>query len=160
MPPFTWLDKSEDWFEKHSVLPLIQAATGSIQVFEVKGRPMPQERPRVCVKGGKAWGYTPSSSKTFKEKVYWSVVGARPIKWEPPYTVILKFICDPELEPHYKYPMSTKHGDLDNLAKSVLDALFGKNKIFSDDRFIKDLVLYKRLPEINEEPCVKIILIK
>ena len=160
MNPYSWLHTSLDTFEKNCVYPLIRSVMGPVQVFTVEGRPMPQERPRVCSKGGKAWAYTPASSKAFKEKVYWSVAGARPVRFEPPYSVIIKFICDPDLEFQYDYPLSPKHGDLDNLAKSVLDALFGKNKIFSDDRYIKDLILYKRLPEVNEKPGAKIIIIK
>jgi Holliday junction resolvase RusA-like endonuclease len=155
----TWLDNTQDAFEVTAIRPLIRAAIGHHQVFTVLGRPMPQERPRVMQKGGKAWTFTPAASKNYKEKVYWSVAGAKPVKWEPPYTVIIKFICEPT-EKDVDYPFSPIHGDLDNLEKSVLDAIFGKTKIFSDDRYIKDLISYKRLPELGEVPCAKIILIK
>jgi Holliday junction resolvase RusA-like endonuclease len=160
MSPISWLERSLDWFEQNCVYPLIRAARGPLQVFEVRGRPMPQERPRVCSKGGKSWAFTPRTSKDYKDKVYWSVAGSRPVKFEPPYTVVLKFICDPSMADDLDYPLSPRHGDVDNLAKSILDAIFGRNKIFSDDRYIIDLISYKRLPEVGEEPCVKIILIK
>lgn len=159
-PPVAALFKSTDPFELTCVLPILNLPGATVEFFEVKGRPVPMDRPRIISRGGKAWAFTPKESKNWKESVLWQVAAQRPKELRPPFMVIMKFVCDPNIAADDDFPVAPRHGDLDNLAKSVLDALFGRSKVFADDRFITDMVLYKRLPEVGEDAGVKIWVVK
>ena len=147
-----------DPFELHCVFPILRREKISVQLFEIKGNPVAMERPVTFTRGGKSMTFTPARSRNWKNHVALSVMGQRPIKCPAPYTVIIKFICDPNLaKTDGGYPVAPKHGDLDNLAKSILDALFGpKDKLFQDDREIVNLITYKRFPEVGGTIGVKI----
>ena len=111
--------------------------------------PVPQGRPRFVKRGNFVQTYDPKTSKEFKEKLkglakeyhmspseralevsivfYMGIPKSKPKKWRE------RAARDEE--------KCTVHKDLDNLAKSVLDALTGT--LWKDDSQIVTLKLYK-----------------
>lgn len=109
-------------------------------------RPFPKERPRARAAGGKAFIYTPSKTKAAEASQADAFLGAAPAGFQPlegPLDVILTFddttvqvdiaACDPAT--------SKLRGDLDNYAKTTLDALNGVAWV--DDRQITKLTIIK-----------------
>lgn len=112
----------------------------SVQHYWISGEPVPNERPRIISRGGKSWAFTPSSTQKARQKILNAVLTQQKRKMEPPYSVAIKFVMSPE----------QKDGDLDNLSKNVMDALFSNKKCippmpFKDDRYIQNLVCFKRV---------------
>lgn len=98
--------------------------------FTVPGEPVPKARPRVLG----TVTYTPARTKAH-ERLVWvhaAKAGVRPIVG--PVTMWLDF-----------YVTRMDRGDLDNLAKTVLDALSGT--AYADDRQVVVLHLQKHLSD-------------
>ena len=117
------------------------------QYFFVPGQPIPQGRPRVVAVGGRAWAFTPKKTKNYTDSVYTSVARQGAIALPAPYTICLRFCLPPLKTIDELYPTRKSHGDLDNLEKAVLDSLFGKGKIFSDDSEVVSVIKSKRLAD-------------
>ena len=97
--------------------------------FVVKGKPVPKARARV----GKRGGYTPKRTKEYEKKVWATAVSARNQAHlkahDGPVVLLLAFDQEKAvvdvvyLDESEAY--STGYPDLDNLIKSVSDALIG-----------------------------------
>lgn len=101
--------------------------------FVVPGTPKGKARPRVCFKGNRAWAYTPKVTRTYESE----------IKKHALKSGIKKKVGNVSIEISaiFKIPKSTsktkskqmlegqirptKKPDMDNIAKTVLDALNG-----------------------------------
>lgn len=102
--------------------------------FTVPGRPVPKKRPRVAYQGRRAVTYTPRETKDYEQAVGWA---ARPHFRQP-----LEGMVGVNLQ--FFVARKDRRGDIDNLAKSVLDGLNGI--AFADDRQIVGL-------DINLHEC-------
>lgn len=96
---------------------------------KVPGYPHPTIRARS--KGGQAQHYDPPENMAAKEKIQWAT------RWNKPLLAGQLVV-----EIWFVYARPNPTADLDNLAKTVLDAY---NKyVWGDDRQIADLILHKR----------------
>ena len=93
--------------------------------FEIPGRPMPKQRPRVGRYGNI---YTPRETKSYEELV--GIVARQHCK-EP-----LAGDISVAIEVYGK-----RIGDLDNIAKSILDGMSGI--VYVDDRQVTELSIRK-----------------
>lgn len=80
--------------------------------FTVPGRPVPKGRPRFNTRTGHA--YTPRRTQDYQAKVGWHARIAQTMLTEKP--VVLRV---------WAYTHTKSHGDVDNIAKAVADALIG-----------------------------------
>ena len=102
------------------------AVCGGIKMrFEIPGRPMPKQRPRVGRYGNI---YTPRETKSYEELV--GIVARQHCK-EP-----LAGDISVAIEVYGK-----RIGDLDNIAKSILDGMSGI--VYVDDRQVTELSIRK-----------------
>ncbi|WP_269462419.1 RusA family crossover junction endodeoxyribonuclease [Cupriavidus taiwanensis] len=108
--------------------------------------PLPAPRPRVFQNRA----YMPASYTAFCKEV----AAALPQTDEPPLDGELKMFIEFVCKPIAKSKFTTPAGDLDNLAKGVMDVLT-KEGWYGDDRQIIRLVLSKRFPEAGEVPHMK-----
>jgi Holliday junction resolvase RusA-like endonuclease len=100
-----------------------------ICAFEVAGEPVPKARPRVGRRGGR----TPERTRSWEETVGWAAKQA--YKGEP-------VSCEVAVSAVF-HTRRTRPGDLDNLLKSVLDAL---NGIVWDDDIRVSKIIARREP--------------
>ena len=114
----------------------------TIITFTISGTAIPKARPRTTKRGNRAIMYTPAKTKEFEN--YVKLVAAQHAPKE-----LLTGPLDVELEFNLQRPKSlpkkiqhhTKKPDIDNLAKSVLDALEGI--IYVNDAQVIALRVYK-----------------
>lgn len=94
----------------------------------IPGRPVPKGRPRLGVRGRKAYIYTPPETKEYEKLVGWvaKCTGCRPT--EGPVAVMLDVFARRKM-------------DVDNIAKSVLDGLNGV--AYLDDVQVVELLVRK-----------------
>lgn len=105
--------------------------------FVVPGRPVPKGRPRLGVRGRKAYVYTPPETREYERLVGWVAksAGCRPV--EGPVSVTLSVYVKGRL-------------DADNIAKSILDGLNGV--AYEDDDQVVELHIWKyRVKNAAEE---------
>lgn len=109
--------------------------------FIVKGQPVPKGRPRL----GKNRTYTPKATKVYQQVV--ALVARQHIKrmYLSPVFLHLKF---------YREIQKGKKPDVDNLAKSVMDALEGI--AYKNDDLIRKL--YIEVDYIRDNPRVEIFI--
>lgn len=132
--------------------------------FKVEGRPVPQPRPRVYrTATGKSKAVNSRQSINYKRIVKYAALSEmnkqRLTMTDRPLAMRLTFVFTPpksytkkKLEAVKSGELRyTKHKDLDNLAKSVMDAL--NNVVYKDDSQIVTLCANK---EYGEEDCVLI----
>jgi Holliday junction resolvase RusA-like endonuclease len=116
---------------------------------------VPKGRPRVTTRGGFASTYTPKKTLDYERRVsQWArkAMNDQPlIEGACSLTVIFYFAL-PKSRPQYQRRAMragmlpcTNHIDLDNLAKSIKDALNGV--VWVDDRQVTTLVAHKRWAE-------------
>ena len=111
--------------------------------------PVPQGRPRFVKRGNFVQTYDPKTSKEFKEKLKGLAKQECPTVSERALEVSIVFYMGIPKSKSKKWrelaarneEKCTVHKDLDNLAKSVLDALTGT--MWKDDSQIVTLKLYK-----------------
>lgn len=98
--------------------------------FVVEGPVVPLARPRVILRTkGSARAYTPDRSIAYKRTIAWGArkgLGRRPWPKDQYYSVFVT-VFRPE----------SKLGDIDNIAKIVLDGLTGT--LYADDRQVRGL---------------------
>jgi len=101
--------------------------------FEVVGQPVPKARPRVVTKGKRRFAYTPKKVKEWEAHVKEEARRhfERPFDW--PVVVSLIFYMPRPKSRRLDFWVPTTP-DLDNLEKSVLDALNGV--AYTDDRLV------------------------
>ena len=132
--------------------------------FKVEGRPVPQPRPRVYrTATGKSKAVNSRQSINYKRIVKYAALSEmnrqQLTMTDRPLAMRLTFVFAPpksytkkKLEAVNSGELRyTKHKDLDNLAKSVMDAL--NNVVYKDDSQIVTLCANK---EYGEEDCVLI----
>jgi Holliday junction resolvase RusA-like endonuclease len=97
--------------------------------FEVEGRPVPKARARVVTRGKRRFAFTPKKVKEWETVVKEEAVKhfERPFAW--PVVVSLIFYMPRPKSRRLDFWVTTTP-DLDNLEKSVLDAL---NEVAYDD---------------------------
>ncbi|MDD3655055.1 MAG: RusA family crossover junction endodeoxyribonuclease [Desulfotomaculaceae bacterium] len=107
----------------------------------VPGRPVPKGRPRLGVRGRKAFIYTPPATREYEKLVGWVAksAGCRPV--EGPVSVALSVYVKGRL-------------DADNIAKSILDGLNGV--AYEDDDQVVELLVRKHKVKRKEEERVEI----
>jgi len=107
----------------------------------IPGRPVPKGRPRLGVRGRKAYVYTPPETKEYENIVGWvaKCMGCRPT--EEPVSVMLDIYARGKM-------------DVDNVAKSILDGLNGV--AYEDDDQVVELLVRKHKVKRKEEERVEI----
>ena len=107
----------------------------------VPGRPVPKGRPRLGVRGKKAFIYTPPATREYEKLVGWiaKCSGCKPV--DGPVAV--------DLDIYVRIRM-----DLDNVAKSVLDGLNGI--AYQDDGQVIELLVKKFKVTKKEDERVEI----
>lgn len=110
-------------------------------IFEVHGKPVPKGRPRFNRATGRT--YTPERSRKYEQNVATVAAFRRPAGWpfDARYRVKLTAWCP-----------TKRRVDVDNVAKSVLDALNGI--AFDDDSRVVDLHVTRELD--RERPRVRV----
>lgn len=164
----TDISLSGDYFEDVVLDALINSGR-PVQHFFFAGRPIPLARQRSAVIKGKDGkqkivAFSPKQNVFNKNRIYAECLAQNPKRWTPPYTVAIKFICEPLKTIREEYPTSPSHGDTDNMTKLVWDSLFapvGKTiPIFQDDRYIINTLVFKRLPRPGEKVGIHFWMIK
>ena len=163
----------DDFFEESVVCNLLTAPEAKVQHFFFEGKPIPLARQRSAViktAFGKprVVAFSPKQNTFQKDKIYYACLNQKPIRFDPPYTIAIKFVCEPLKTAREPFPISPTHGDLDNLCKLVLDSLFfnigPKCKksipVYQDDRHIVNIIAYKRLPKSGEKPGIHFWMVK
>ena len=161
---------SGDFFEDVVLDSLLRGAS-AVQHFFFVGRPAPLARQRSAVIKGlngkqRVIAFSPKQNVFNKNRIYAACLEATPVRWPPPYTIAVKFICEPLKTVKEEYPVSSSHGDLDNLEKLILDAIFFDKRpkrpipIFQDDRHIVNVLKFKRFPVAGEQPGIHFWMIK
>lgn len=110
---------------------------------------MPAPRPRLT-----KWGsaYYPS---TYNQHMA-DIAASLPTKADVlmgELMIELEFVCKPMKASKF----TTPNGDLDNLAKPIMDVLTKKGW-YGDDRQIVDLYARKRFANPGEDPCINVSL--
>ena len=144
-----------------------------VQHFFFEGKPIPLARQRsALIKPAfgkqRIVAFSPKQNTQTKDRIYSACLTARPVRFEPPYTVAIKFICEPLKTLAEEYPTSMSHGDCSNLLKLIEDALFfdmdKKTKrgipVYKDDRHIINMVVFKRLPGPGDKPGIHFWMVK
>jgi len=119
----------------------------------VEGKPVPKARPRVVRKGGRTWSFTPKKTKDWEKKI---AEEARN-HFEEPFCIPVRL----SLTFYLKTPKSREGQiyvqtipDLDNLEKSVLDALNGI--AYDDDKRVVSKTsekIYGNNPRVEIKIC-------
>lgn len=163
-----------DYFEDVVLDNLLTWPGARIQHFFFEGKPIPLARQRsaaIKTMSGKyrAIAFSPKQNVYEKNRIYAACLGKAPVRFEPPYTVAIKFICESLKTVKEIYPTSGSHGDLDNLQKLIFDSLFfdmdAKKRtnaipIYRDDRHIINSLMFKRLPRLGEKPGIHFWMVK
>ena len=113
-----------------------------ITVFTIPGKSIPKARPRATMISGKALVYTPTQTKQFEK--YVKLVAAQHAPRElltGALEVQLDFFLPRPKSLPIKIKYHTKKPDIDNLAKSVLDAMEGI--IYVNDAQVISLLVTK-----------------
>jgi len=108
----------------------------------VPGRPVPKGRPRLGVRGKKAYIYTPPATREYEKLVGWiaKCSGCKPLNGSLAVKLHL-FIRG-------------RSGDVDNYCKSILDGLNGV--AYQDDGQVVELLVRKHKVKRKEEERVEI----
>lgn len=131
--------------------------------FTIYGRPQPKQRPRVLRSG---ITYTPKETLNYEEQVKQAAIQSELLPDKPTEEalkiIIWCFFEIPKSWPKKKqeqarrgqiYPTARHNGDIDNLAKIVMDGLNGV--AYKDDSQIVQLVINKKY---SEEPRVEVLI--
>lgn len=133
--------------------------------FTIPGAPFGKERPRITVRGGFGHAYTPKKTVDYEKGVR-SVAMGKVLKtpgWDAEAPMAVRIVA------YYPIPASytkkkrqavlegklhpTVKPDLDNVCKSILDAMNGV--VYNDDKQI--IVLYGEKHYAKEDPNVAVI---
>ena len=101
-------------------------------MFRVTGQPVAKARPRMARRGKAVWAYTPKTTKEYEELVASSFVKKykkfKPIEGPVSVEALIMLNAPAYVLKLWKrgaYPHHTKKPDIDNIMKSILDALNG-----------------------------------
>jgi Holliday junction resolvase RusA-like endonuclease len=111
--------------------------------------PVPAPRPRVRVHNGVGFAYYAGKYKTFLAEAP-KAIPESPIFYVKgtPLIVNVTVVLPRPMKPANEYPV----GDVDNYAKSVLDAVTKNGSYWHDDVQITTLVIEKRYTDPHEAP--------
>ena len=109
----------------------------------VPGEPFPQPRVKAAIAGKHARVYTPTTGKAWREALVRSLELAPPrALLKGPLDVELFFyIKRPKSHKPNSHPIGARSGDLDNYAKSVLDAM--QDRVYTNDSQVVKLLVVK-----------------
>jgi Holliday junction resolvase RusA-like endonuclease len=125
--------------------------------FVVKGHPAPKGS-RVFL-GGSASRESSDGCKPWVEAIAMSCLGQRPKGvglLKPPYKVGLRFVMPRPAGPKYDWPSAD--GDLDKLARAVLDGLT-QGGLIVDDRHVVQLDCVKEFAGPGKQTGVSIVIL-
>lgn len=125
--------------------------------FVVKGHPAPKGS-RVFL-GGSASKESSDGCKPWVEAIAMSCLGQRPKGvglLKPPYKIGLRFVMPRPKGPKYDWPSSD--GDLDKLARAVLDGLT-QGGLIVDDRHVVQLDCSKEFAGAGKQTGVSIVIL-
>ena len=91
--------------------------------FEVLGVPRSKQRPRVCNFRGRKFSYTPKTTKNYENLIKSSYLAVSQKFWSKDLPVKMDIIAFFPISKQLKKLLPTSSPDLDNIAKSVCDAL-------------------------------------
>ena len=121
--------------------------------FSVVGSPVPKSRPRVVTKGKRRFAYTPKRVKAWENVIREEAEKHFDRPFDGPVVVSIVFLMPRPKSRRLDFWVSTTP-DLDNLEKSVLDAL---NEVaYCDDRQVVVKSSSKRYVQ-REEPGVQVV---
>lgn len=140
--------------------------------FRVEGTPKPKARPRFRRTPNFVQTYTPETTVNWEQTIVRQVREALAgiDVYQPGETAVLPFakriVADvrincvrPKSAPKsVEFPLKAQPGDVDNLAKSVLDALQLAG-VIQDDKTVTDLTAYKRFTTEGHPEGVEVELI-
>ena len=114
----------------------------TVYSITIPGRPVPKARPRLGVRGRKAFVYTPPATREYEKLVGWVAKcnGCKPLNG--PLAVQLHLF------------IRGRSGDVDNYCKSILDGLNGV--AYEDDDQVIELLVRKHKVKRKEEERVEI----
>lgn len=112
--------------------------------------PAPAPRPQAAVISGHAVVYNPKSYKTHCEQIAAALPKLADAPLHGELFMAIEFVC----KPIAKSKFTTPAGDLDNLAKPLMDVLT-KQGWYGDDRQVVALSLSKRFPAADESPHIR-----
>ena len=114
----------------------------TVYSITIPGRPVPKGRPRLGVRGKKAYVYTPPKTKEYENLVGWVArcAGCKPLNG--PIAVKLRLF------------IRGRSGDVDNYSKSILDGLNGV--AYEDDDQVVELQVRKYKVKRKEEERAEI----
>lgn len=107
----------------------------------IPGRPVPKGRPRLGVRGRRAYVYTPPATKEYERIVGWMAKSSGCQPFDGPVHVRLDVFTRGKL-------------DVDNVAKSVLDGLTGV--VYEDDDQVVELLVRKHKVKDKADERVEI----
>ncbi|NLL20008.1 MAG: RusA family crossover junction endodeoxyribonuclease [Clostridia bacterium] len=107
----------------------------------IPGRPVPKGRPRLGMRGKKAFVYTPTATKEYEKLVGWvaKCSGCKPIDGAVAVTLTV---------------YTRGKMDVDNMAKSILDGLNGV--AYEDDDQVVELLVKKHKVKATRDERVEI----
>ena len=135
--------------------------------FTILGEIKTKGRPRCCLINGRPHIYTPRETQEYEEHIKYSYLNQSENWQKQPYfskdialSLRIRAIFKPSIANAKKwaklgsYPNCTKHKDIDNICKVVMDALNGV--MYEDDKQIVELVgtkTYGEIERIEVECC-------
>lgn len=140
----------------------------TIEAF-IKGQPVPQPRPRACLRGRRAGIYNPPSADEWKAKIAAGLVDYANRDDKRPFMLFLTFYMRRPLS-HYgtgKNKHKIKRNapdhhlqtpDIDNLTKAVMDAITVLN-VWRDDSQVVSLNAAKVWSDVREDAGVNIAIV-
>jgi Holliday junction resolvase RusA-like endonuclease len=126
--------------------------------FSVKGHPAPKGS-RTFLGGGGASKESSDNCKPWVEAIVFAAKGQRPKGGDPlapPYEIGLRFVMPRPADPKYDWP--SRDGDLDKLARAVLDGLT-QGGLILDDRHVVQLDTVKEFAEGGKSTGVSIVIL-
>lgn len=157
---FGLIEDRKEYDKKFSKIDEWTIGQGQKKIFVVKGIPVAKGRPRVArFKSGSARMYTPRTTATYENliKIKAQDVFKHPLRG--PISLCIHFLMPRpkrliwKTKPMFAVPMETRP-DIDNLAKSIMDALNGV--AFHDDSQIAVLHVTKMYHAGDGEPLTEI----
>lgn len=112
-------------------------------LFDVRGIPKGQPRPRATIRGKHAGVYDPGTASTWKHAI---ILEARPLRPRVPIAVPVRVAVEFRMPRPKRLPVGVvwckARPDVDNLAKALLDAL-ADDGWFADDALVVELSVRK-----------------
>ena len=137
----TYMEKSDRW-SCNECKTVTEEALGCKIEFTVGGEVVPKGRPRATIQGGYARMYTPATTAKYEQFVKMiAIEHAPPHLLTGPLVITLHINLQRPASLPMKIIHCSKRPDIDNSAKSILDAL--ESVIYKNDSQIIELHVYK-----------------